>query len=199
MKNLKEYLNEAELETILHFSCIESAALFFCEYSGQISDGKYENAKPSNHYRWLLNIKGVVDGNEYYEGISHVKRYTFGEWDKYIKKGLAGNPDSTWGFTIRTYDIARFASALPKAEVLSIIEKDGHGFAYVAEKFGEAAREGKSWGDLDIELISKFAHNAKCLINQKNYEDYVRVHFDFKDFLMARVSCEESINTWERK
>ena len=199
IKQFEEFINEATNvgETLIHFTSAESAALFFCEYSGQISDGKYENAKPNNHWKWVLNVKGVIDGKEYYEGNPHMKKYTFGDWDKYIKKGLAGNPDSSWGFTIRAFDTAKLASILPQSEVLSMVQKEGYHFTHVAEAFGDAVRDGKSWDDIDIEKASRFTEGAKVLINQKNFEAFANSKYDFKDYLMARVSCEESINTFK--
>ena len=199
MKDLKYYINEGARATILHFSCIESAALFYCEYLGQISDGKYENSHPYDHWKWLNNVKMVLDGNEYFEGRYHEIEYTFSDWDKYIERALKGDVDKSWGFTVRTFDIAKLANTLPKSIVLSVIIHDGDGFANVAQAFGKAACEGKSWSDLDVDQIARYTYSgsAKGLINQKNYEAFVKNNYSFDDFVKARQSCEETMNTHE--
>ena len=65
MKNLNNFINEALSYhynglTTLHFESVAAAFLYKFELSGQISDGKYENSRPSNHWIWITNTKIVV-------------------------------------------------------------------------------------------------------------------------------------------
>lgn len=91
MKSIVDYIVEARVDnspyknakTTLHFASVAAALLYLWEFSGQISDGKYENAKPSYHWEWMnRNLKIVVDGKEGYEGPVHVKKYSFADFVK---------------------------------------------------------------------------------------------------------------------
>lgn len=59
MKTILEYINEAQghKQGALVFPNISSLILYVYELEGQISDGKYENASPLDHWKWILDIK----------------------------------------------------------------------------------------------------------------------------------------------
>ena len=49
--------------TTIHFENASAMCLYFMEMEGQISDGKYENSRPYDHWKWVLDINNaVVDG-----------------------------------------------------------------------------------------------------------------------------------------
>lgn len=59
MKPLLKYINEAQghKRGALVFPNISSLLLYVYELEGQISDGKYENSSPLDHWKWVLDIK----------------------------------------------------------------------------------------------------------------------------------------------
>lgn len=60
----------------MHFENWEAAALFENGIKGQLSDGKWENARPSNHWEfWCLNTEIVVDGFAYTSGNPRMRNY----------------------------------------------------------------------------------------------------------------------------
>ena len=48
----------------LHFSNISALLMYYLEMRGQISDGKYENSSPKDHWEWISRSFFIVDGNE---------------------------------------------------------------------------------------------------------------------------------------
>lgn len=204
MKSLVDQLNEQllceEINSILHFKDIYSWLLFTIEYSGQISDGKYENSKPYDHWKWLRKVETVIDGKEWYEGYSHMKTYTFADWDKYIKRALKGQKFD-YDFTVRDYDMCKLASILPENTVKSIIERDNWEFEFIAEDWGNAVRKGLSYDEMLSEnpyyrKYSKYNAIAE-LDNTELYNKFANTKYDMADFIEARKSAERTINTYK--
>ena len=101
----------------LHFSNISALLMYSLEMQGQISDGKYENSSPKDHWEWISRSFFIVDGNEFYTGSSRYRRpnkkYNLNEWVRTIKNILNGSDyDSNWGFSIRLYDYGRIGKCL---------------------------------------------------------------------------------------
>ena len=90
------------MANILQFSNLRSALLYAFELEGQISDGKYENSRPYDHWRWVCDtkIQVVPDGPE---GTTRYirKTYNLREWFKYMHDG-----QNEWARRIMSY--ARF-------------------------------------------------------------------------------------------
>lgn len=202
MKSLNQYISEGiggsfSRPTILHFKNIYAWLLYQCEYSGQISDGKYENAKPTYHWEWLRNATCVIDGREYYEGPTHIKRYTFSSWDKDIKGALEGK-SSDYDFAVRDFDYCRLASIFSPSKVESLVKEDTYKFMAVAEAWGNAVRN--NW-DFETMMqrsssyqLSKLTHST--INNEKNFQYFVESKYSFRDFVDARKSAEATINTF---
>ncbi len=204
MKSLVDQLNEQllceEINSILHFKNIYSWLLFTIEYSGQISDGKYENSRPHDHWKWLRRIETVIDGKEWYEGYPHMKTYTFADWDRHIKKALAGK-NSDYDFAVRDYDMCKLASILPENTVKSIIERDNWGFEFIAEDWGNAVRKGLSYDEMLLEnpyyrKYSKYSFISE-LDNAELYNKFADAKYDMAEFIEARQSAERTINTYK--
>ena len=109
----------------LHFKNISALLMYFFEMEGQISDGKYENSSPRDHWEWTKRMFFTVDGNEFYTGSSRYrkpnKRYNLNEWVRTIKKILSGSDyETTWAFTIRLYDFGRLGKCLTMNELKDI-------------------------------------------------------------------------------
>lgn len=72
----------------LYFNTLAAALLYKWELTGQISDGKYENSRPYDHWKWICDTKVIVDPN----GLNYAerflqKKYTLQEWSGYMKDG----------------------------------------------------------------------------------------------------------------
>ena len=78
-------------KTTLNVTNMSQACLFEMEVSGQISDGKWENARPYNHWEWICNTEMVISDENSYSGPFRTKRYgiknLFNEFMKYVKEG----------------------------------------------------------------------------------------------------------------
>lgn len=90
------------MNSILNFSNFRSALLYKYELEGQISDGKYENSRPYDHWKWVSSAEIRVDANAP-EGTSRWirKTYNLDEWFKYIHDG-----ENSWACRIMSF--ARF-------------------------------------------------------------------------------------------
>ena len=108
MRQFREYINERlvlnkhngsstffpeqELkwrDTLMHFKNGAALFMFDAEMRGQISDGKYENSGPRDHWRWVTDTVYCIDGNEYHTNYGHEKRYNLkgsGFADNYSSK-----------------------------------------------------------------------------------------------------------------
>ena len=90
------------MNIILNFSNLRSALLYKYELEGQISDGKYENARPYDHWKWVNDAEIRIDANAP-EGTSRYirKTYNLNEWFKYMHDGK-----NSWACRIMSF--ARF-------------------------------------------------------------------------------------------
>lgn len=91
------------MSTTLYFNNLSSALLYRFELEGQISDGKYENSRPYNHWRWVTDVKIVVDTkhrpmcSEGRRWFLTSKKYNLNEWPGLWKKG------HNWAFRAMQY------------------------------------------------------------------------------------------------
>lgn len=90
------------MNSILYFSNLSAALLYKYELEGQISDGKYENSRPFNHWEWINDTTIVVDP-DHKEGTTRWVRkvYNLNEWFKYMHDG-----ENDWAWRIMAF--ARF-------------------------------------------------------------------------------------------
>ena len=197
----EQFIVESAGKQTLHFRDIYSYLLFQCEYCGQISDGKYENSRPNNHYKWLWDAEEVIDGKEYYEGGSHHSiEYTFGDWDGYIMKALKGQKFN-YDWTARDYYMCKLASVLSKSVVKGIVDANCHSFESIAETWGKAVMDGKSYNEM-IESnpfyrkFSQYASVLSSIDNEQIYNEFASAKYDITDFISARESAERTMNTF---
>lgn len=91
MKSILEYINEAvgHKQGALVFPNISSLLLYVYELEGQISDGKYENVSPLDHWKWVLDIKtfkvGKVPGL-YIGSTQNEYNYRTNKWENKTRK-----------------------------------------------------------------------------------------------------------------
>jgi hypothetical protein len=99
MKNIVKRIYEgkvgfqraSEIKTQMFFAETSQLLLYVGEMQGQISDGKYENSKPWNHWLWVAGqveyITKCSGDMGYISNYSHDKTYTILDHIKYITKG----------------------------------------------------------------------------------------------------------------
>lgn len=87
----------------IHFKNASAMCLYSMEMEGQISDGKYENSRPFNHWHWVGDVAtAIVDETVGISAVGHnarfgweagSKKYNLREWSGYINKWRKKNDD----------------------------------------------------------------------------------------------------------
>ena len=199
----------------LHFYNISSLLMYALEMEGQLSDGKYENASPKDHWEWTRRTFFTVDGNEFYTGSSRFRRpnkkYNLNEWVRTIKNILNGsNYDSNWAFTIRLYDYGRMGRCLTRDEIKSILILNTGGLVNklyindyigtIAEAFGDALRKNPecTYEEMKASLKS-YEQSAFTKLPQfdteKFFERFKDTEYTFNEFKADYDSMYKTINT----
>ena len=200
---------------LLHFSNISALLMYYLEMRGQISDGKYENSSPADHWQWISRSFFIVDGNEFYTGSSMFRRpnkkYNLNEWVRTIKNILNGSDyDSNWYFAIRLYDYGRIGKCLNKNELKSIIKINGtrindtmfinDSIGTIAEVFGNALRKNP---ECTYEEMKKGLNSYKLdafkelpqFDNEEFFERFKNTKYTFNEFKADYDSMYRTINT----
>lgn len=197
--------------TMMHFKNASAAFMFEFEMSGQLSDGKYENSRPYDHWKWVTKVVYIIDDNEYCtgRGIWRNKRYNLREWTAAIKNIMNGKPASNgYDFAIRLYDYAKIGAVVNNDEYSKIVTKHDnrlsylYGVRYVAELFGDTLRKNPEATFEDVkEFQSKFSYmgkyvdEVKFLYNEDFFERYKSLDYSLKEFLADEKSMEKTVNT----
>ena len=195
-KTVDESLAEKQ---ILHFKDIYSYVLFNCEYGGQVSDGKYENSRPYDHWKWVNDTVCVIDGQEYYEGGRiHRIKYTFKSWDRYVKQALTGQT-SEWDFVVRDYYMCKLASVLPEDVVKDIVDTNSFAFESIASDWGEYTMDGDDYDTMvrsnpSYKKYAPYATAVSGIDNEQVYNDFAASEYSVEDFIAARISAENTMN-----
>ena len=199
----------------LHFSNISALLMYYLEMRGQISDGKYENSSPKDHWEWISRSFFIVDGNEFYTGSSRYRRpnkkYNLNEWVRTIKNILNGSEyDSDWGFSIRLYDYGRIGKCINKGELKSIIKISGTGIndtmhindniGTIAEVFGRALRKNPECTYEEMKKgIKSYEQEAFIKLhqfdNEEFFERFKNIKYTFNDFKADYDSMIKTVNT----
>lgn len=204
--------------TTIHFENASAMCLYFMEMEGQLSDGKYENSRPYDHWKWLCDVNNaVVDGSKGLEEASYTrgynnygvyqKKYTLNEWfSKYIKGWRKeGKTEYMWATRIIAY--GKFGKIYPN---LTYDELRKFNYAEIMLESLQAKIEN---GENDPEkLFNELTDFSKYEWRQKYYEsckDYITLDFVKKfvemnyDIKECKVDCKsmyDSINTvWNYK
>ena len=201
----------------LHFSNISALLMYLLEMEGQISDGKYENSSPRDHWEWIKRAFFTVDGNEFYTGSSRFrspnKRYNLNEWVRTIRKMFSSSDyDSNWDFTIRLYDYGRMGRCLTMNELKSIIILNTSGIVdkvyfsindyigTIAEAFGNALRKNPECTYREMkEGLNSYEQSAFTKLpqfdNKEFFERYKNTGYTFNEFKADHDSMCKTINT----
>lgn len=199
----------------LHFKNISALLMYSLEMEGQLSDGKYENSSPKDHWYWTRRTFFTVDGNEFYTGSSRYRRpnkkYNLDEWVRTIKKVLTGSDyDSNWYFTIRLYEYGRMGRCLTKDELKNIIILNTGKLAdkiyindyidTIAEAFGGALRKNPECTYEEMmKGLKPYEKNAFTKLPQFNNEEFFErfknIEYTFNEFKADYDSMCKTINT----
>lgn len=202
MKEITKFLNEAWHTTVypstLHFETPAAAFLYQYELSGQISDGKYENSRPYDHWKWVSKVSCVIDGKKGYEGMPHRLKYNLREWPGYIKK--ASNGDSSWTWAYRVLDFGRLAKSLTKDEAQKCIDGTIKHADTIAEAWGGALRKNPDAEYKDInEQVADYLKKyiADCSIADeahfKKFKGIVYTEAELKEDLRSMTDSVNNI------
>lgn len=186
-------------DTVLHFKSLVPAYLYYAEFSGQISDGKYENASPRNHWEWVGYVDIVVDGNEYYTAsYQHPKNnYSFSDFAKYIDSALKGDKEYLWSLRILEY--GRMARVLESMGFKNV-EEDLH-LNVIAEIFGDTLYLNKDaeFKDTESQIPDYWKkYTSSKLYSKKYFDAFKEASYDLKDFKEDVKSMCKTINTFKR-
>ena len=104
---------------IIHVANNSVMCLYEWEMAGQISDGKYENSRPYNHWKWVNDVLDIVRDSK--SGISAIdnnacnrfgyssKKYNINEWIMYINGFRKGSEKyKNYGWATRVIAFAKF-------------------------------------------------------------------------------------------
>lgn len=109
---------------IIHVANNSVMCLYEWEMSGQISDGKYENSRPFDHWRWVNDVLDIVkdsksgisstDNNTYRRFGYSSKMYNINEWTTYINGFRKGSEKyRNYGWATRVIAFGKFGKIYP--------------------------------------------------------------------------------------
>lgn len=215
MKSLTQYILESSVsQTTLYFAGMPQLVMFIWEMFGQISDGKYENSRPYDHYKWLNNVeyKTCDAGQEHYAGPRHRRSYTIMEFAKKCN----GKWEGSYGWCNRLQWYGAFGYVLDdlKAtlkvssdkDIIDLCVNDKHSLRYLLERYGAWQSDAEDPEDIDKfyeessdyvrEIIGKLGENAAYDICTKT-RHAVLEKYDKATLVKDVKSMEETVNRWQ--
>lgn len=204
----------------LYFKTLSSALLYEWEISGQISDGKYENAQPFGHWRWINDTEKIISKScePHYEGSNPfrgVKKYNITEWKRYMQ-----TDGTRWAYRVFNYIFAgrcfkntnESLTNLSNSYISSIFEKiplnrikhDGTAFEYT--DFQNIVNE--VYTEIQQLLKKKKENNSanteytKYLKTSLKQIDWLKTHFNeksFEKFYEIPINSKEAWNLWNEE
>ena len=199
----------------IHFENASAMCLYCLEMEGQISDGKYENSRPYDHWRWVTRVTDmIVDGNKglegdgvYSRGMQHgetfVKKYNLNEWfTQYIKRWRKKNDaENIWATRIIAY--GKLGKIFPDMTYKQLINI---GQIHILLDYLQGLIETRETNvDIIYDMLIKYISesfkdylNEECLtlvLNKDFIEKFVNLKYDIKECKADCKSMYDSINT----
>ena len=204
-------MNERNLT--LHFENASAMCLYEWEMSGQVSDGKYENSRPYDHWKWVCGIANMlvdgkkgIEGNNWNRGWSefgkYKKRYNLNEWfSKYIKNWRKNGDGSTmWATRIIAY--GKFGKIYPELtyEQMSNI----NGVEILLESLQMQIEQGEKNPEVLFNKVTDFNickwredyyNRSKEYFTKEFVQKFVELDYDIKECKADVKSMEDTINS----
>ena len=200
----------------IHFENASAMCLYCLEMEGQISDGKYENSRPYDHWRWVTRVTDmIVDGNKGLEGDgvysrgmqrgeTFVKKYNLNEWfTQYIKRWRKKNDaKNIWATRIIAY--GKLGKIFPDMTYKRLINISQ---IYILLDYLQSCliEMGETNVDIIYDMLIKYIRtsfkdylNDECLtliLNKDFIEKFVNLKYDIKECKADCKSMYDSINT----
>ena len=200
----------------IHFENASAMCLYYLEMKGQISDGKYENSRPYDHWRWVTRVTDmIVDGNKGLEGDgvysrgmqrgeTFVKKYNLNEWfTQYIKRWRKKNDaKNIWATRIIAY--GKLGKIFPDMTYKQLINISQIHILldYLQSRLIEMRETNV---DIIYDMLIKYSStsfkdylNDECLtlvLNKYFIEKFVNLKYDIKECKADCKSMYDSINT----
>ena len=199
----------------IHFENASAMCLYCLEMEGQISDGKYENSRPYDHWRWVTRVTDmIVDGNKGLEGDgvysrgmqrgeTFVKKYNLNEWfTQYIKSWRKKNDaENIWATRIIAY--GKLGKIFPDMTYKQMINI---GQIHILLDYLQGLIETRETNvDIIYDMLIKYISesfkdylNEECLtlvLNKDFIEKFVNLKYDIKECKADCKSMYDSINT----
>lgn len=186
-------------DIIIHFENASAMCLYCLEMEGQISDGKYENSRPYDHWEWVREISNMVvdgtygiEGNNWHRGFAKYgqfhKKYNLNEWfSKYIKNWRKnGDTNTMWATRIIAY--GKFGKIYPNLTFDQL--KKFNYIEVILEDLQLKIENGETNPEV---LFNKITDFSKCTWREKYYEsakEFITLDF-VKKFLELKYDIKE--------
>ena len=197
----------------LHFNNISSLLMYALEMEGQISDGKYENSSPQDHWEWIKRSFFTVDGNEFYTGASPYripnKKYNLNKSVRTIKDVLLNGYKPEWD-SMCLYDYGRMGKCLTTNELKNTIKLIPAGLVeklwipqyigIITELFADALRKNPKCKYKELKTgLQWHQKNAFVELPQLDdevfFEKFKNTEYSFNEFKADYDSMIKTVNT----
>ena len=202
----------------IHFENASAMCLYCFEMEGQISDGKYENSRPYDHWEWVREISNMVvdgtygiDGNNWHRGFAKYgqfhKKYNLNEWfSKYIKNWRKnGYTDTMWATRIIAY--GKFGKIYPNLTFDQL--KKFNYIEVILEDLQLKIENGETNPEVLFNKITDFSkrtwrekyyESAKEFITLDFVKKFLELKYDIKECREDVKSMQNAINSvWNYK
>ena len=209
---------DADDRICLHFSNISALLMYEFELEDEIVDGKYNNARPDDHWEWTKKTIFTVDGNEFYTGSSPYripgKKYNVDGLVRTVKQmlnGQANDRDFTLESAIYLYNYGKMGKCLTMDELKKVIEVIPWGTLYetlrisnymsiIAETFGWVLRKNPDCTYEEMKNgLQRYQRDALAELpqfdNEEFFERFKNTEYTFSDFKADYDSMIKTVNT----
>lgn len=183
----------------MNFKSLAAYILYLWELEGQISDGKYENRKPTDHWMWINpDMKVTINPNKPlgYSGDKHaITSYNLTEWVKYIR---SNDPEYYWATRVLFY--GKFATYCMDESVIGNQPLLGHLSAFVMD-LGFSLENNPDltfdeWkNELSTYLNNKSYTEAKEYITEEKFNTFKNSKYTVEDFWYDHRDMTKTVNT----
>lgn len=194
----------------IHVPNTSVMCLYTMEMEGQISDGKYENSRPFDHWKWVCNVKDiVVDGSMgisgetwYHFGYTN-KTYNINEWVTYINGYRKGNKKyENYDWATRVIAYAKFGLIYPNItykELMNLGE-----VRIFLENLQSAIEAGETNPEVLFNDITdwktyswreKYYEKCKDYITLEFVKKFLETNYDVKELKEDLKNLANSVNT----